>query len=85
MFSAMNAYFLCSNEWDILYVEDLDTYNKEYLKYTSQVAESCQDRDLSTDSMVIGTSAIIDTEIDGERKSEIRGRLKLSALLWLQI
>ena len=50
---------------DILYVEDLDTYNKEYLKYTSQVAESCQDRDLSTDSMVIGTSAIIDTEIDG--------------------
>ena len=50
---------------DILYVEDLDTYNKEYLKYTSQVAESCQDRDLSTDRMVIGTSAIIDTEIDG--------------------
>ena len=50
---------------DILYVEDLDTYNKEYLKYTSQVAESCQDRDLSTDSMVIGTSAIIDTGIDG--------------------
>ena len=50
---------------DILYVDDLDTYNKEYLKYTSQVAESCQDRDLSTDSMVIGTSAIIDTEIDG--------------------
>ena len=50
---------------DILYVEDLDTYNKEYLKYTSQVAESGQDRDLSTDSMVIGTSAIIDTEIDG--------------------
>ncbi len=50
---------------DILYVEDLDTYSKEYLKYTSQVAESCQDRDLSTDSMVIGTSAIIDTELDG--------------------
>ena len=50
---------------DIVYVEDLDTYNKEYLKYTSQVAKNCQDRDLSTDSMVIGTSAIIDTEIDG--------------------
>lgn len=43
----------------------MDTYNREYLKYTSQVAESCQDRDLSTDSMIIGTSAIIDTEIDG--------------------
>ncbi len=50
---------------DILYAENLDTYNKEYLKYTAQVAESCQDRDLSADSMVIGTSAITDTEIDG--------------------
>ena len=50
---------------DILYVEDLEEYNKQYLKYTVQVAESCQDRDLSNDSMVIGTSAIIDTEIDG--------------------
>ena len=33
--------------------------------YTVQVAERCQDRDLSADSMVIGTSAIIDTELDG--------------------
>ena len=49
---------------DILYVEDLEEYNKQYLKYTVQVAENCQDRDLSNDSMVI-TSAIIDTEIDG--------------------
>ena len=50
---------------DILYVEDLDVYNKQYLKYTSQAAVNCQDIDLSNDSMVIGTSAIIDTEIDG--------------------
>ena len=50
---------------DILYVEDLEEYNKQYLKYTTWVAEECQDRDLSNDSMVIGTSAIIDTEIDG--------------------
>ena len=50
---------------DILYVEDLEEYNKQYLKYTVLVAENCQDRDLSNDSMVIGTSAIIDTEIDG--------------------
>ena len=53
------------NSCDILYVEDLNKYNNEYLKYTSWVAENCQDRDLSNDSMVIGTSAIIDTEIDG--------------------
>ena len=53
------------NACDILYVEDLNKYNNEYLEYTSWVAENCQDRDLSNDSMVIGTSAIIDTEIDG--------------------
>ena len=50
---------------DILYTDDLEAYNKEYLKYTSQVKDTCQDRALSEDSMVIGTSAIIDTEIDG--------------------
>ena len=50
---------------DILFTEDLEAFNRDYLKYTAQVAESCVDRDLSEDSMVIGTSAIIDTEIDG--------------------
>jgi len=50
---------------DILYADDLEKFNQDYLKYTAQVAETCQDRDLSGDSMVIGTSAIIDTEIDG--------------------
>ena len=50
---------------DILYTDDLEKFNQDYLKYTSQVTENCQDRDLSNDCMVIGTSAIIDTEIDG--------------------
>ena len=50
---------------DIRQSGDLATFNREYLKYTSQVAESCMDRDLSAESMVIGTSAIIETEIDG--------------------
>lgn len=50
---------------DILYSESLDVFNQEYLKYTSQVADSCHDRDLSERCMVIGTSAIVDTEIDG--------------------
>ena len=50
---------------DILYTDDLEVFNRDYLRYTAQVAESCQDRDLSENSMVIGTSAIIDTEIDG--------------------
>ena len=50
---------------DILYSHDLETFSQEYMQYTAQVAETGQDRDLSSDSMVIGTSAIIDTEIDG--------------------
>ena len=50
---------------DILFHDNLFDFNSEYLKYTAQVAETCQDRDLSEESMVIGTSAIIDTEIDG--------------------
>ena len=50
---------------DILFADDLETFNADYLQYTRQVAETCQDRDLSDNSMVIGTSAIIDTEIDG--------------------
>ena len=50
---------------DILYTDDLEEFNRDYLKYTTQTAKACQDRDLSADSMVIGTSAIIDTEIDG--------------------
>lgn len=49
---------------DILYSADLDTFNREYLQYTEQVATTCANRDLP-DSMVIGTSAIVDTEIDG--------------------
>lgn len=50
---------------DILFTPDLRKFNQDYLTHTARVANSCQDRDLSADSMVIGTSAIIDTEIDG--------------------
>ena len=50
---------------DILYTDDLETFHLDYLNYTAQTAKTSQDRDLSADSMVIGTSAIIATEIDG--------------------
>ncbi len=50
---------------DILYTDNLEEFNQEYLEYTKEVAETCQDRDLSENSMVIGSSAIINTEIDG--------------------
>ena len=50
---------------DILYTNDLPQFNAEYLRYTQEVAQSFCDRDLSDNSMVIGTSAIVDTELDG--------------------
>ncbi|MCR5782650.1 MAG: chloramphenicol acetyltransferase [Clostridia bacterium] len=53
------------NSCDVGYSGSLDAFNRDYLLYTARAAENCEDRDLSSDSMVIGTSAIIDTEIDG--------------------
>ena len=50
---------------DIPYSEDLEQFNRQYLESTQKVVESCSDMDLSDKCMVIGTSAIIDTEIDG--------------------
>ncbi len=50
---------------DLPFSEDLAQFNKDYLCLTRQVAESCVDHDLSEGSMVIGTSAMVDSEIDG--------------------
>ena len=50
---------------DLLFSDDPETFFKEYMKYTVWAAENNIGRDLSSDSMVIGTSAIIETEIDG--------------------
>ena len=50
---------------DVPYSGDLNTFNRDYLKYTAETAESCLDRDMSEECMVIGTSAVIDTELDG--------------------
>ena len=50
---------------DVAYTEDLDKFNQEYLHYTAMTAQSLQDRDLSENCMVIGTSAIVDTDLDG--------------------
>ena len=49
---------------DVPFSDSLARFNADYLRLTREAAESCADHDL-TDSMVIGTSAIIDTEIDG--------------------
>ena len=49
---------------DVPFSDGLAQFNADYLRLTRQVAETCENQDL-TDSMVIGTSAIVDTEIDG--------------------
>ena len=49
---------------DVPFSDDLTQFNADYLRLTRQVSETCENHDL-TDSMVIGISAIVDTEIDG--------------------
>ena len=53
------------NSCDIPFSSDINEFNRDYLKYTSDCAENCKDIDLSSESMVIGTSAITNTELDG--------------------
>ena len=50
---------------DVRFRDDLIAFNREYLACTAQAAQTCEDRDLSKECMVIGTSAIVDTELDG--------------------
>ena len=49
---------------DIPFSDDLERFGEDYLLLTRQVAESCRNHDL-TESMVIGTSALAQYEIDG--------------------
>ena len=49
---------------DVPFSADLAQFNADYLRLTRAVAESCENHDLPG-SLVIGTSAIVDTEIDG--------------------
>ena len=59
---------------DVPFSDNLQQFNADYLRLTKQVAESCQNHDLTdsmvighdlTDSMVIGTSALAQYDIDG--------------------
>ena len=50
---------------DVAFNSDLSKFNQDYLRLTRQVAETCTDYDLSSECMVIGTSALTQYEIDG--------------------
>ena len=49
---------------DVPFSNNLAEFGADYLRLTREVAERCKNHDL-TEHMVIGTSAIVDTEIDG--------------------
>ena len=50
---------------DLPFSKDLAQFNSDYLRLTKEVAENSVDHDLSAESMVIGTSALVQYEIDG--------------------
>ncbi len=49
---------------DIPFTADLQQFTADYMRLTRQVAETCRNHDL-TESMVIGTSALAQYDIDG--------------------
>lgn len=49
---------------DVPFSPDLEQFEADYLRLTALVRDSCQPYDLE-DHMVIGTSALVQTEIDG--------------------
>lgn len=49
---------------DIPFSEDLQQFNRDYIRLTGQVADTCENHDLE-DSMIIGTSALVNYDIDG--------------------
>ena len=50
---------------DIPFSEDLHQFDQDYLRLTAQVRNTCKAHNLGDDYMVIGTSALVQTEIDG--------------------
>lgn len=49
---------------DIPFSDGLTQFNDDYLRLTAQVAETCSNHD-ETESMVVGTSALVNYGIDG--------------------
>lgn len=50
---------------DIPYSEKLEQFNKDYMALTQKVHDTCEVYNLGDDYMVIGTSALVQYDIDG--------------------
>lgn len=53
--------FLC----DVPYSEDIAKFNEDYLELTGKVHRECADSLLGEDYAIVGTSTLLDTELDG--------------------
>ena len=53
------------NTCDIPFSEELEQFNKDYMALTQQVHDTCEAYNLGGDYMVIGTSALVQYDIDG--------------------
>lgn len=51
------------NSCDIPFVNDLEAFNRDYLRLTAKAAHDCESTFLE-DYMVVGTSAMVQTELD---------------------
>lgn len=49
---------------DVPFTEDIDAFNREYISLTGHVKQTCENHD-ETERMVIGTSALVQYDIDG--------------------
>lgn len=52
------------NSCDIPFSEDIQKFNRDYMELTTQVAEKCESIFVEEDYMIVGTSAMIQTELD---------------------
>lgn len=53
------------NTCDIPFYNDLKRFNQDYLNLTYQVHNTCEEYSLGEDYMIIGTSALVQYDIDG--------------------
>ena len=53
----------CISSCDISYTHDLSRFNHDYMALTQSVIQNCESR-FQEEAMIIGTSAMIETELD---------------------